>query len=177
MAHRLDAYPVLRLQRLGTIVVVQPLWDGEVAGPSLTCDLETGTLALAEHPKIDKDYAVVHGVLGMARLEAGPALAVITGAEEVRSACRKLGKTVASAGWATPGPIYPAQEAHWLAMCVHAVSLLTLNKERAMAETELCESRQRAMFCKAQLIVGFCSAGGHRAWAPRVQGYGHPGAG
>ncbi len=84
MAHRLDAYPVLRLQRLGTIVVVQPLWDGEVAGPSLTCDLETGSLATAEHPKIDKDYVVVHGVLGLARLEAGPALAVITGAEEVR---------------------------------------------------------------------------------------------
>lgn len=84
MAGRLDAYPVLRLQRLGTIVVVQPLWDGEVAGPSLTCDLETGTLALAEHPRIEKDYAVVHGVLGLERLEAGPALAVITGAEEVR---------------------------------------------------------------------------------------------
>lgn len=83
MAAKLDTYPVLRLQRLGTIVVIQPLWDGEVAGPSLTCDLETGSLALADHPRVERDYAVVHGVLGMARLEAGPALVVITGAEEV----------------------------------------------------------------------------------------------
>jgi hypothetical protein len=49
---RLDLYPTMRLQRLGSIVVVQPVWKGEVAGASLTCDLETGTLALAEHPKV-----------------------------------------------------------------------------------------------------------------------------
>lgn len=83
MAKKLDTYPVLRLQQLGTIAVIQPLWDGEVAGPSLTVDLETGSVALAEHPKVEKDYSVVHGVLGLARLEAGPALVVITGAEEV----------------------------------------------------------------------------------------------
>ena len=85
MAGKLETYPVLRLQRLGTIIVIQPLWDGEVAGPSLTCDLETGSMALADHPKIDKDYTVVHGVLGLEKLEAGPALVVITGAEEVGS--------------------------------------------------------------------------------------------
>jgi hypothetical protein len=49
---RLELYPTMRLQRLGSIVVVQPVWKGEVAGASLTCDLETGTLALAEHPKV-----------------------------------------------------------------------------------------------------------------------------
>lgn len=49
---RLELYPTLRLQRLGSIAVLQPVWQGEVAGPSLTVDLETGTLALAEHPKV-----------------------------------------------------------------------------------------------------------------------------
>ncbi|PSC73450.1 phosphoinositide phosphatase SAC8 isoform X2 [Micractinium conductrix] len=79
----LALYPSMRLQRLGSIAVVQPVWGGEVAGPSLTCDLETGTLALAEHPKVDKGFSEVFGVLGLARLEAGPALVVITGLEEV----------------------------------------------------------------------------------------------
>lgn len=48
----LELYPNMRLQRLGSIAVVQPVWKGEVAGSSLTIDLETGTLALAEHPKV-----------------------------------------------------------------------------------------------------------------------------
>lgn len=50
-ARQLELWPAMRLQRLGSIAVVQPVWGGEVAGPSLTVDLETGTLALAEHPK------------------------------------------------------------------------------------------------------------------------------
>lgn len=73
----------MRLQRLGSIAVVQPVWQGEVAGPSLTVDLETGTLALAEHPKVEKGYVDVFGVLGLARLEAGPALVVVTAIEQV----------------------------------------------------------------------------------------------
>jgi hypothetical protein len=80
---QLELYPTMRLQRLGSIAVVQPVWQGEVAGPSLTVDLETGTLALAEHPKVDKGYVDVFGVLGLARLEAGPALVVITAVEQV----------------------------------------------------------------------------------------------
>lgn len=32
---------------------------------------------------MEKDYAVIHGVLGLVRLEAGPALVVISGAEQV----------------------------------------------------------------------------------------------
>ena len=70
----LDHFPLLRLQRLGSIAIVQPVWEGEVAGPSLTCDLETGTIALAEHPPIDKNYTNIFGVIGLARFEAGPAL-------------------------------------------------------------------------------------------------------
>ncbi|KAL4421843.1 hypothetical protein ABPG77_001325 [Micractinium sp. CCAP 211/92] len=82
-AQRLELYPTMRLQRLGSIAVVQPVWQGEVAGPSLTCDLETGTLALAEHPRVDKGYTDVFGVLGLTRLEAGPALVLVTGIEQV----------------------------------------------------------------------------------------------
>ena len=79
----LDTYPVLRMQRLGSIVVVQPWRFNTVAGQSMTCDLETGTLALTEHPPIEKDYTSLLGVLGLAQLEAGPAMIVITGAEQV----------------------------------------------------------------------------------------------
>jgi len=69
------------MQRLGSIVVVQPWWDGKVAGQSFTCDLETGTLALSDHPPIEKDFSPVFGVLGMATFGAGPALVVITRVE------------------------------------------------------------------------------------------------
>ena len=71
------------MQRLGSIVVVQPWLNAAVAGESLTCDLETGTLALTEHPPIIKDFTQIFGVLGVATLEAGPAMVVITGIEEV----------------------------------------------------------------------------------------------
>lgn len=56
---RLELYPTMRLQRLGSIAVVQPVWQGEVAGPSLTVDLETGTLALAEHPKVGSSWPLL----------------------------------------------------------------------------------------------------------------------
>ena len=82
-ARQLDVYPAMRLQRLGSIAVVQPVAHGEVVGLSLTCDLETGSLALSEHPKVDKGYTPVFGVLGLLKLDAGPALVVVTGVEEV----------------------------------------------------------------------------------------------
>ena len=83
---RLDFYPVQRMQRLGSMVVLQPVWHNEVAGPSLSVDLQTGSAALApDHPAVLRDYTLTFGVLGLARLPAGPALVVITGVEEVRS--------------------------------------------------------------------------------------------
>ena len=97
-----DLYPVLRLQQLGSIVVVQPQAGGAAAGPSFTCDLETGTLALAEHPQVDKNFTDVYGVLGMATLEAGPALVVITGVEQVGGV---------SGRWPPPQPLASEQVA------------------------------------------------------------------
>jgi phosphatidylinositol 4-phosphatase len=83
MKRSLDTYPALRMQRLGHIVVIQPWWQGSVAGLSLTCDLEAGTTVQAEHPPIEKNFTPVFGVLGMLRLESGPALVVISAVEEV----------------------------------------------------------------------------------------------
>ena len=74
-----ELYPTMRLQRLGSIAVIQPLWQGAVVGPSLTVDLETGSLALAEHPLVEARYTPLIGVLGLARFDAGPALVVLTG--------------------------------------------------------------------------------------------------
>lgn len=79
----LDTYPLLRMQRLGSIVVLQPWLHGEVAGNALSCDLETGTLSLTVHPPIQQDYTDVYGILGLSILEAGPAMVVITGTQQV----------------------------------------------------------------------------------------------
>lgn len=78
-------YPTLHMQRLGSIVFIQAFNDDtkdELAGPALTCDLETGTLALAQLPQVEVSSVPVYGVLGMAKLDAGPALVVITGIEQ-----------------------------------------------------------------------------------------------
>jgi hypothetical protein len=85
MPSTLDFYPALRLQRLGSVAVVQPVWDGGAPLPALTVDLETGTLAASEHPQVQTNYTPCFGVLGMLRLEGGPALVVITGVTAVRA--------------------------------------------------------------------------------------------
>jgi len=73
---------VLRMQQLGSIVVVQPWWNGCVSGQALSCDLETGTLALVDHPPLDKNFVSVFGVLGMTRIGPGAAIVVITAVQE-----------------------------------------------------------------------------------------------
>lgn len=87
----LDLYPTARLQVLGGVVVIQPVWQGAVAGPSLSLDLETGSVCEAEHPPILEDYTLIYGVLGLLSLTSGPAIAVITGIEQARQ------------GWEQPG--------------------------------------------------------------------------
>lgn len=76
-------YMSMRLQRLGSMIILQPFENGRVAGASLTCDLRTGSLAPAEHPMIEEDYIIVHGALGLMRLYQTAAMVVITGAEQV----------------------------------------------------------------------------------------------
>lgn len=81
--HVLDFYPLLRMQRLGNIAVFQPWWNGSCLGPSLSCDLKTGSVQLVEHPDMVKSYVEVYGILGMLNLESSALLVVITGARQV----------------------------------------------------------------------------------------------
>lgn len=76
-------YSELRLQQVGTLIFIQPLQDSQVVGPSLTVELSTGTVGLAEHSVPLKGTHTIYGVVGLARFLGGCALAVITDAEQV----------------------------------------------------------------------------------------------
>lgn len=76
-------YKSMRMQRLGSVVIVQPVQDGVVAGQAVTVDLRSGAIAMAQHPEITKDYTEIKGLLGVMRLHSTVAMAVITGAEQV----------------------------------------------------------------------------------------------
>ena len=73
----------MRLQQVGTLVFIQPVQNSAVAGPSLTVELGTGTVGLAEHSVPLKGTDTIYGVIGLARFLGGCALAVITDAEQV----------------------------------------------------------------------------------------------
>ena len=73
----------LRLQQVGTLVFIQPMRGSSVVGPSLTVELGTGTIGLAEHSVPLKGTDTVYGVIGLVRFLGGCALAVITDAEQV----------------------------------------------------------------------------------------------
>jgi len=79
----------MHMQRLGpTLVFLQPVADGgRAAGPSLTVELTSGAVGLAEHSVPLAAEAggaeTVFGVIGILRLLGTCALAVITGAEQV----------------------------------------------------------------------------------------------
>jgi hypothetical protein len=115
---KLDFHPVLRMRQMGSIALLQPVWHGDVTGPSLTCDLETGSLHLTEHSDVsaEKDSKDVYGVLGLARLEAVPALVVITGIEQV---CGSMdGKVMLIAGWlGTRSSRFP-----WAGCCLEIIT-------------------------------------------------------
>jgi len=83
MIGEIDFYPVLRMQRLGDIVVLQPWWKGKSLGQSLTCDLSSGTLQLVEKEDITESYTDVFGILGFSRMKQSSALIVVTDAREV----------------------------------------------------------------------------------------------
>eukprot|EP00889_Picochlorum_renovo_P005155 jgi/Picre1/32185/NNA_007531.t1 len=83
MIGEIDFYPVLRMQRLGDIVVLQPWWKGKSLGQSLTCDLSSGTLQLVDKEDITHSYTDVFGVLGFSRMKKSSSLIVVTDAREV----------------------------------------------------------------------------------------------
>lgn len=78
-------HTAMRVQRLGSMAVVQPVEDGKVSGLSMTVDLTTGSIALTPHPLITEDYVDVQAVLGLMRFYSVSALVLITGSEQVRS--------------------------------------------------------------------------------------------
>ena len=80
-------YSELRLQQVGTLIFIQPLQGSKVIGPSLTVELGTGTVGLAEHSVPLKGTETIYGVIGLARFLGGSALAVITDAEQVTVCC------------------------------------------------------------------------------------------
>ena len=87
MATASGIYSQLHLQRVGSLVLIQPSQDGKVAGPSLTVELNTGTVGLTEHSmplQGQKGCISIHGVIGLLKLKQSSALAVITGAKQVR---------------------------------------------------------------------------------------------
>lgn len=77
-----ELWSTMRMKRLGSIVVIQPFHNNAVAGAALTCDLETGTLSISDVPAIESEYTTVYGVLGLLKVDAGPALVVITSIEQ-----------------------------------------------------------------------------------------------
>ena len=72
---------------MGTLIFIQPLQGSKVVGPSLTVELGTGTVGLAEHSVPLKGTDTIYGVIGLARFLGGCALAVITDAEQVILPC------------------------------------------------------------------------------------------
>ena len=70
----------------GTLVFIQPLAGGTVAGPSLSIELQTGAVGLAEHSSpldVLKRAETIYGVVGLVKMVGGAALAVITGVQQV----------------------------------------------------------------------------------------------
>lgn len=74
----------MRLQEYGGMVVLQPQGEHGPSGQSLTCDLQTGKLTLADAvDKMQKGYTDIYGVMGIAKLQTGCVLVAVTGARKV----------------------------------------------------------------------------------------------
>lgn len=102
MATSAGIYPQLHLQRVGSLVLIQPSKDGKAAGPSLTVELTSGTVGLTEHSlplQGQKGTTPIAGVLGLLKLKQGSALAVITGTKQV---CPNLEASICARFFAVP---------------------------------------------------------------------------
>jgi hypothetical protein len=83
MNKSIDFYPILRMKRLGDIVLLQPWWKGKSVDRCLSCDLASGTLQLVDHEDITSSYREVFGVIGMTKAKSTSCLVVVTDAREV----------------------------------------------------------------------------------------------
>lgn len=82
-SNSVDVHRTLRLQRLGSVVILQAFEGDKMVGHTLTCDLRTGTAAYVQHHPLDRDYTTIVGILGMYRMHNSTAFMVIDKAEEV----------------------------------------------------------------------------------------------
>lgn len=80
----MDFYPILRLQHRASsnVAVLQPWWNGNGVGRSISCDLSTGSIQDGGC-ELETRYTEVFGVLGMVRMKSTMALVVVTGVKEV----------------------------------------------------------------------------------------------
>lgn len=78
----LDFYPIIRVKRLGNIILMQPWWQGKKVDGCLSCDLSTGSLSFVEED-VTNSYTEVFGVVGMIKTKTSSAVVFVTDAKEV----------------------------------------------------------------------------------------------
>ena len=68
------------------MVVLQPWGEQGATGQSLTFDMQTGKLTLADAiGKMQKQSVDIFGIMGTAKLQTGCVLVAVTGARKVES--------------------------------------------------------------------------------------------
>ena len=82
MNNVLDFYPIIRVKRLGNIILMQPWWQGKKVDGCLSCDLSTGSLSFVEED-VTSSYTEVFGVVGMIKMKTTSAVVFVTDAKEV----------------------------------------------------------------------------------------------
>ena len=78
----------LLLHQIGNLVRIQPLKDGSSDGPALAIELKSHTVGLMEGSvplSKEKGSQKIYGIIGLQKLVEGSAIAVITGAKQVRT--------------------------------------------------------------------------------------------
>ncbi len=79
-------HSLMRLQEYGGMVVLQPCGEDGVSGRSLTCDLQTGKMTLADAvDKMLKGFTTIYGIMGIVKLQTGCVLVAVTGARKVKA--------------------------------------------------------------------------------------------
>ena len=79
----------LYLHQLGGLVRIQGCEDGRASGPALAVDLKTGSVGTVDgsRPLVqDSDVKKIFGIIGLQKLAAVYALAVVTSVRQVRIA-------------------------------------------------------------------------------------------
>lgn len=83
-AQQPQMHSLMKLQEYGGMVVLQPWGEQGAIGQSLTFDMQTGELTLADAiGKMQKQSIDVFGIMGTAKLQTGCVLVAVTGARKV----------------------------------------------------------------------------------------------